>query len=218
MSIFPRPLKKVLGKIIPFSKEDKVPTFNLGDGVADGTTFLRGDGTWATVSMGLFAQTASSGIVTATAIETTILDGGVGSLSVPANYFKVGDSFSVSLGGDISSANNETIRIKVKSGSVILGDTGLVTLPSITNKHYQIEIRFTIRSIGAAGVASIATFGQLTYSKNASNAFEGYDFSTINNTTFSTTTSNTLDITVQWGSTNASNAIYSESMILSKLF
>ena len=127
-------------------------------------------------------------------------------------------SFSVSLGGDINSANNETIRIKVKSGSVILGDTGLVTLPSITNKHYQIEIRFTIRSIGAAGVASIATFGQLTYSKNASNAFEGYDFSTINNTTFSTTTSNTLDITVQWGSTNASNAIYSESMILSKLF
>jgi hypothetical protein len=50
MSIIPRPLKKVLGKIIPFSLTDLIPTFNLGTGVADNTKYLRGDGAWSAIS------------------------------------------------------------------------------------------------------------------------------------------------------------------------
>lgn len=166
----------------------------------------------------IFAQTANSTPVTATTTETTLLDGGVGSLTVPANGFAVGDSFLGTLAGHISAQNNDTIRIKIKSGAAILGDTGLITLPSITSKHFNIELRFTIRTIGAAGVASIASFGQFTYSKNSGNQFEGADFSTINTTTFDTTISNTLDITVQWGSNNANNNIYTESFILTKIY
>lgn len=167
---------------------------------------------------GLYAQTANSSAITGSSIEKTLLDGGVGTLTIPANSFYVGDSFVVSMGGHISNANNETLTIKVKSGSVILGNTGAVTLPTTTNKHWDLEVRFTIRAIGAAGVASISCFGQFTYSKNASNAFEGADFSILNNTTFDTTISNTLDITGQWGSSNATNSIYSENFILTKLY
>jgi hypothetical protein len=167
---------------------------------------------------GLFAQTSDSIPITATTTEGTLIDGGVGLLTVPANSFNVGDSFVCMLSGIISSVNNETLRIKVKSGSVILGDSGLITLPTITNKHWDLDIHFTIRRIGAAGVAQIMTSGALTYSKDSSNAFEGIDFSSLNNTTFDTTVPNILDITVQWGSNNAGNSIYTQTFVLHKTY
>jgi hypothetical protein len=170
------------------------------------------------ISSGLFSQTANSLPITATTTETTLIDGGVGSLVVPANVFKVGDSFSIEMGGHISSVNNDTLHIRLKSGSIILCDTGVITMPNITNKHWDLQVRFTIRALGSAGVASIASYGMFTYSKNASNTFEGVDFSVINNTTFNTTISNTLNITAQWNSTNAGNNIYSESFILTKIY
>ena len=170
------------------------------------------------VVFGLYAQTANSATVTNTTAETTIVGTGVGSLSVAANGFSIGDSFLGRIVGHISSKNNDTIRIKIKSGSVILGDTGVVTMPQTTTKHYTVDLNFTIRTIGAAGVASIATGMVFTYSKDASNAFEGYNSTIINNTTFDTTSTNTLNVTVQWGAADALNSIYSEYFTLNKVY
>lgn len=172
----------------------------------------------ANYNSGLFAQTSNSTPITNTTSELSLIDGGVGTLSVPTNGFKVGDSFSATLWGHISAKNNDKLHIRVKSGSVILGDTGLITMPGITSKHWNLEVRFTIRTIGAAGVASILCAGQFTYSKDASNAFEGADFSIINNTTFDTTVPNTLDITAQWDVADVLNNIYSENFVLTKIY
>lgn len=167
---------------------------------------------------GLYAQTANSAPVTGTNVETTLIDGGVGTLTVPANGFQVGDSFAVEMGGHISSVNTNTLTIRLKSGAVVLCDTGAISMPNVTNKHFNLQVRFTIRSLGAAGVASIASYGIFTYSKNAANQFEGVDFSIVNNTTFDTTIGNTLNITAQWSTNNAGNNIYSESFTLTKIY
>jgi hypothetical protein len=167
---------------------------------------------------GLFAQTGNSVVVSATTVETSIIDGGVGTLSVPANGFSVGDSFKAELAGVLNAANSETIRIKIKAGSVILLDSGAKSLPNITNDVWTLNIYFTIRQVGSAGVASIISLGEFHYAKINNASVEGFSFNVLNNTTFDTTISNTLDITVEWGSTNASNSIYSDIFILNKIY
>ena len=166
----------------------------------------------------LYTQTNSSIPITATVAELSLLDGGVGNKIIPANGFQVGDSFSAVFVGHISSANNQTLRIRVKAGTLVLADTGTITLPATSSKHWKLAIDFTIRAIGGPGVASIASGGLFTYSKTASNAFEGVGFSDVNTTTFDTTVSNELFVTGQWGSTNATNSIYTEIFTLHKTY
>jgi len=167
---------------------------------------------------GLFAQTGNSTPITNTTVETTLINGGVGTLSVPANGFQIGDSFRAVFGGVLNAANNQTIRIRVKTGSVILLDSGLQPITNITNNVFNLHIDFTVRALGTAGVASIVALGAFNYVKTSNGAIEGFGFNTVNNTTFNTTIGNTLDVTVQWGSANAGNSIFSDIFILNKTY
>lgn len=166
---------------------------------------------------GLFSQTGDSPN-NATTAETTLIDGGVGSLSVPANGFAVGDSFSVVMGGKVTCTNNDPLTIRIKSGSVVLATTGLILLPQITLRNWELELSFTIRQIGAAGVASIVTHGDFLYLRDSSSGFEGITFSSTNNTTFDTTAPNTLDITAQWSALDPAHILYTEIFTLCKTY
>jgi hypothetical protein len=171
-----------------------------------------------TTNVGLYAQTASSTPITNTTTETSLLDGGVGTLFVPANTFKVGDSFHAILSGHISSVNNHTLRIRIKSDGTTLADTGTIVMAGSTNKHWKLEVYFTVRVLGGSGTAKIATAGTFMYTKDASNAFEGTNFSTETSTGFDTTVNNTLVITAQWGTADTRDSIYSEIFTLNKTY
>lgn len=172
----------------------------------------------AGLSPGLYAQTADSIAITNTTVQTTLIDGGVGTLSVPANGFQVGASFIACFSGKISCVNNEKIQIRCRSNGIVLADTGLVTLSAATNKNWELYINFTIRSIGGPGVSAIATSGRFAYNKDSNNSPESVGFYNLNNTTFDTTINNTLDVTAQWNSANPLNTIYTNIFNLYRIY
>jgi hypothetical protein len=168
---------------------------------------------------GLFAQTGNSTPISGTIVETTLINGGVGTLTVPANGFQIGDSYRAIFGGVMNAANNQTIRIRVKAGAITLLDSGVQSLTnSIINDIWSLNIDFTIRQVGTAGVASIVSLGAFHYTKTNNASVQGFAFNVVNNTTFNTTISNVLDVTVQWGSINADNSIYSDIFVLNKTY
>ena len=178
----------------------------------DSITYIQGN------NYGLFNQTGSSTPVVNTTSELSLIGGGIGTLTVPANGFTKGDAYHAIVTGTLSAQNNNNLRIRIKTGAVVLADTGNITMAGATSNGYRLEIYFSIHETGAAGVADIATAGAFMYTKEASTAFEGINFSTINSTTFDTTISNTLSVTAQWDTANAGNSIYSEIFTLNKTF
>lgn len=171
-----------------------------------------------TVNAGLYSQTVSSTPITNTALETDLITTGLGSLTIPANGFKVGDSFSAKLIGHLSCNGSATLRFRIKAGVNVLADTGPILMNAATNKHWELDVNFTVRTLGTAGVASIASGGIFSYTKNAGTNFEGTNFSLINNSSFDTTVDNTLKITAQWGAASVADSIYSEIFTLNKIY
>jgi hypothetical protein len=193
------------------------------DGVTKYTT-LNAINTSTTSNYGLFNQTGSSSPVSgsATLVETSgsLLNGGVGSLDIPANGFQVGSAFQVKMAGKINIANNHTLDIQFKADGVTLVDTGNIVMAKSTNgQNWTLDITFIIQNIGSAGTASILSTGELTARKDAAGEIISEIFSSINNTTFDTTISNTLSVEAILGAAcTASENIYSELFTLHKIY
>ena len=170
-------------------------------------------------SSGLFSQTGPSSTIVNTTAETTLIDGGVGTLSVPANTFKQGDAFWAYMAGNLSANNGDTLTIRIKTAAgVTLASTGPIAMRNTSNLPFVLDLKFVIYQTGAAGVASILTYGFFQYQENASDKFNVYEAEFTNNTTFDTTIPNTLDITAQWGTASPTNSIQSYIFVLNQLY
>ena len=167
---------------------------------------------------GLFAQTALGTLVTDTVVETSLIGPGVGSLSVPPNFFKVGDSFVAKMCGYVSAANADTIHIRVKSDGTVIADAGTFAMKLTTNKYFELVIDFTVTKIGVAGVAELFTNGSYMYNHNSAGDIAGNNFASITTTIFDTTVLNSLTITAEWGAAKPANSIQSQNFVLNKIY
>ena len=192
------------------------------NGVTKYTT-LQAVNTSIHANYGLYNQTGSSTPITGSGTgiysSGSLLDGGLGTLTVPANGFNVGDGFQALLTGQLEVANNHTLEIQVKTGNITLADTGEITMAGTTDKNWRLNIDFSVNSTGSAGTASIATAGLFTYRKDASSDVQGEIFSFTNNTNFDTTIDNTLEVIAILGTACGTNEyIYSKYFTLRKTF
>jgi hypothetical protein len=201
-----------------------IQTINIGTTANDGTgdtirnAFDKVNDNFIEVSKGLYAQTALGNNIISSSGEASLIGTGVGSLMVPANAFKVGDSFTAKMCGQLSCGNNQILHIRVRSNGVIIIDALQHTLATTTSKFFDLILDFTITKIGAAGIGELFANGVFTYNKNASNAIEGVNFGLIDSTLFSTTVSNTLNITAEWITSNVANTIRSQNFTLTKVY
>jgi hypothetical protein len=169
-------------------------------------------------SYGLYSQIELSTPVVNTTVETTIIGSGIGILTVPANAFKVGDSFVARMCGKISSLNNANLTIKLKSNGVILGTIHLLALAATTNKVWELEAHFTVSKIGGLGVAELRLNSTFVYNRQSNGEYIGSNILEIDSTNFNTTIQNTLDITATWETASPSNSIQSQNFNLTKIF
>lgn len=151
-------------------------------------------------SGGVYSNPTSNNYAGATA-ETDILTGTeYGSKTIPADNFVAGSLYSLKIGGEFDATNNDVFTIRVVSNFNTVNEAEFVNIPititdtNLTNRYYELEIDFAVRTIGDAGVASILTNGSFDY-YNTNNLKKGTGINNLNNTTFNTEIDNTLSVT-----------------------
>ncbi|MBP6181998.1 hypothetical protein [Flavobacterium sp.] len=132
--------------------------------------------------------------VTNTTDETTIYTS-----TMAANYLTTGKLMNIKLYGRFFTANSSTIyTFRVKLAGITI-----LTISSVgqnaTDRPFDIDLRSTVRSIGASG--TIISYGK-TQQDNLSPNIEIGGLTSIN-----TTLTNTISITVQWSNAYAGNIL-----------
>jgi hypothetical protein len=169
-------------------------------------------------SNGLYAQTSLSTAIVNTNVEASLVGAGVGTLTVPANGFRVGDSFTAKMCGKMSCLNNSNLTINITANNINIVAIPLLSLVTATDKIWDLIIDFTISQIGGVGVGDMHINGTFNYNRQSNNQFVATNFLTTNIPAFDTTIQNTLDIKATWGAASVSNSIQSQNFNLFRIF
>lgn len=165
------------------------------------------DGVEQTLIGTIFTQTATRTIAN-TVTETSLLSTGVGTLTLPANFFVAGKTIRITIGGNVADTGTPTVQLRLKVGGTTLIDSGAITFSSLTTtEEFRCVADIVCRTAGVGG--TVAGDVWLTYdTSSGSSAVNGLDIP-VATASLDTTVSGALDLTFQWGTASASNTISS---------
>lgn len=145
--------------------------------------------------------------VASTTTETDIVNvSGIGTVTLPANFFVPGKLICIELGGVFSTTTGtNTLTIRAKLGSTTLVSTGAITLlASQTNRYWGARVFFLGRSAPSAS-SSVSASGKFEY--NEAGAIKIGELNASGSTNIDTTATQVVSVTAQWSVANASNSI-----------
>lgn len=153
-----------------------------------------------------FMATASTTIANSS-VETTAIPTGVGTLSLPANFFSAGTVIRLKGGGIFSTLITPgNLTVKMKLGSTTIASVVISNLlAAASNNAFDFEGTIICRSTGAGG--TVMATGFITYDTGTLLRGVGALNNAGGATTVDTTAVQTIDVTVQWQTANASNSI-----------
>ena len=148
----------------------------------------------------LFLATASATVAN-TVTETTLIGSGVGTLTLPANFWRVGRSIKIYAAGVISDTGTPTVRFRTKLDSTsIIDSTAIALSGTLSNTGWELTADLICRTAGGSGTI----FGQGSFHYGADNRIP---LSAVAAVTIDTSASDALNLTIEWGAASASNTI-----------
>ena len=152
-----------------------------------------------------FVQTNSVTIANTDA-ESEIMGTGLGSKTLPPNFFTVGQHITAKIKGVMETTGNPTIRLRTYLGGNLLADSGDVSLgPTSGPVFMSVEFGYTCRTAGSSGTG----IGQARFLYDTGNA-EGIIGAVMTTpAALNTTVANVILITIEWGTASESNSLVS---------
>jgi hypothetical protein len=143
---------------------------------------------------GLYSGLSDGVLISGGTIGSLLPASGVGSLSVPANGFSIGDAYHLVCAGDIPVGDkDDIITITLNQNGTQLAQLS-VDMEDSTNTFFELEADFQVRSIGATG--QIITNFDFTFNKQLLKDFKGSRH--VQLSTIDTTSSSSLTLTAQF--------------------
>ena len=189
-------------------------TIAAGTGVnvteSNGTITIAGN-----PSQGTLFNSLGNTFANTTTVETSVIFSSVrGGTTLSASTATIspqqtgGRRYRFTANGTIQSAASAgNLIARMKLGSVLLASSTTAVHNSIpANTNFFIEATFTVRQAGASGTVQARGIMHNTHTNFVANGSNSAPIGPVTTTSFNTTTDKVFDFTLQWGTSNASNA------------